>query len=186
MSSSSTASLAAAQLGKRLHEPQHAVRVLPAVLTNAGQIALDVAGVVRRAIEGRVSSWMSRVASSHQVVARRRHRPSGACGRAAPENTAQAWTSASIWHSSFVRCQRRAVVEIGAAIPFAVPAMFDDRARVAASDAARSRCRGAPSGVLARSGSIRRARVEEEASHTLSPLPPARRGSCRRSNRRNR
>src|SRR5690606_2198439 len=43
---------AVAALGESADEPQHAVGVLPAVLADAGEVALDVAGVVVGPVEG--------------------------------------------------------------------------------------------------------------------------------------
>ena len=45
--------IAIAELGDGHHDPHRRVRVLAAVLANAGRIALDVAGLLRRAIERR-------------------------------------------------------------------------------------------------------------------------------------
>src|SRR5881227_3366940 len=62
---------------------------------------------------------------------RRRSTAARACrarsGSAAPEITAQACGRASIWHSSFWAEPSGAVVEVGAAVPAAVPGVFLQR-----------------------------------------------------------
>ena len=94
---------AAAHLRQRPHEPQHAMRVLPAVFADARHVALDVARIVRRF--GRTAASSKRIMPASSSTSR----SSTACiassarsGGATPESTAHAWASASIWHSSLV------------------------------------------------------------------------------------
>src|ERR1051326_1927112 len=94
--------------------------VLPAVLPDAGEVALDVARVVRGAIERRREQPDEAGGFIHEVALHRLEREPGPLGRggarggrpppasggrarsagAAPERTAHAWASASIRHSS--------------------------------------------------------------------------------------
>ena len=166
--------LAVAQRRERHRRPDRGVRVLAAVLAHAGHVAADIARIERRFVERR-----SRAAGSvrrRAAPVARRPRPSPArarVGSPAPDSTAQLCAIESIWHSALsARAERRAVVEIGAPIPFAIPGVVLDApasCRASLSHALRERSdrRAVAPGARTRRSTWHR----KKPSHTLSPLP---------------
>ena len=109
--------------------PDRAVGVLAAVLSHAGNVALDVSGVERGRVERRIEK-LDQAARRDEPAADRPSpsRCASAPDLAAPESTAQLCAMESIWHSSLLaEPSGDAVVEIGAPIPVAVPCVLFDR-----------------------------------------------------------
>ena len=93
--------VATSQLRQRHHDPDRGMRVLPAVLSHARRVSLDVPGSwVDRSKGGssRRSSCDSRAMSAVRTASMARS--AKRCGTA-PESTAQDWAIESILHSSF-------------------------------------------------------------------------------------
>ncbi len=94
MWNSSIASSPQAQPRERHHRPQGRVRVLPAVFAHPRKVTLDVAGIVRHAVERRRQQQHQLRVAAHQVGAHGLHRPLGAPRlrrlRRAPPTTASA------------------------------------------------------------------------------------------------
>ncbi len=112
----------AAQRGGE-HRPERGVRVLRAVLAYTGQVALDVAGVVRHVIERRREQHDQPRVVAHELVLERAHRLLLARRIAGAGDHAPALRDridAALLARA--RAERRAIVEVGAPIPFAVPA----------------------------------------------------------------
>ena len=114
---------------KASDRPDRGVGVLAAVLADARQVALDVARVD-------VAIWSNGGVNSRTSPSSRRTRCSSTAaiaraarvGSAAPESTLQDCAIESIRHSSFGGgAERRAVVEVRAAVPVAVPAVALER-----------------------------------------------------------
>ncbi len=105
-----------------------AVRVLTAVLPHARHVAADVAGIQARLVEGRIekldrarASRRTRRSSTAFIAMRERSgvaRP-GQHGPALRDRIDPAFRVAG-------RTERRAVVEVGAAVPLAIPAVLLD------------------------------------------------------------
>ena len=173
--------------GERLHDPGGRVRVLAAVLADARQVALDVAGVDRLGVERRGEQEDQPVlrgrpaVSSTASIARGR-----APGRPAPESTAQDCAIESIWQAAF------------RAEPSGVPSSkyarrYQSPSQALASTAA-AQLLGARRGRSAarvesprprpgrRTGGTRRSRTRP--ARRSRPCRRRRRGSCRRSSRR--
>ena len=150
------------------------VGVLPAVLAHAGRVAPDVAGIGASCwSKGGVSSRMQPRVAAHQVRAHRVHRALGPRGRAAPDSTAQRLRD-GVDPALLVlgRAERRAVVEVGAPIPLAVPGQLQHVApgappRVGSGPRARRRRAARTAARTSRSTSQR-----NKPSQTLSPRPP--------------
>ena len=162
-----------AQRGEGHHGPDGAVRVLAAVFAHAGDVALDVAGVQRSDLSnGGSSSWISRASRRTRRRSTLSMASSDRSRVPAPERTDQLCEHrVDLAFRVGGRAERRAVVEVGAAIPFAVPAVLFD---VAAQPAGFDRVLVGGSGVAALPGELGELRehvVQEEASQTLSPLP---------------
>ena len=120
--------LGIAHRGEGHDGPDGAVGVLAAIFAHAGDVALDVAGVEVRLVERRIEELDQPGVAADQAAidALHRHAASARCVPA-PERIDQLCEMESIWHSGFDgRAERRAVVEIGPAIPFAVPAVLLD------------------------------------------------------------
>ena len=123
--------------------PQRGVRVLAAVLANARQVALDVARVARHLVERRREQQHELRVAAHEIGAHGVHRALGAprLGRArqhGPRLRQRIELALLVLH----RPQRRAVVEIGAPIPVAVPRELEhagEPARLVAIALARDR-----------------------------------------------
>ena len=114
--------VAMAQAREREHRPERGMRVLPAVLANTREVALDVAGIVDRAIERRCQQQHDPRVPAHQVRAHGIHRALGALrgGRArehGPRLRQRIERAFVVLH----RPEGRPVVEVGAPIPAAVP-----------------------------------------------------------------
>ena len=161
--------------------------VLAAVLAQARRIALDVAGILRRPIEGRREQQQQAACPAARGSRRRDCIAMRARWRSpAPESTAQLCAMASMRHSVPVaRAERSAVVEPGAPVPRAVPGLALDAS-------ARPRGRARPSVARVRARPRMRRRREPSQHHRLEPAEPdalaaalaGRCGSCRRSSRR--
>ena len=163
------------------------VRVLAAILAHAGDVALDVAGIESRFVERRIEK-LDR--------AERRGGPGG--GRAAPwpdacrfgspgagENRPALRDGIDLAFRIGRRAERRAVVEVGAAIPLAVPAvLFDIAAQPAGFErvACRRRRRRRRRGRGRRTASARR--TGRTPARRSRPCRAGRPDSCRRSSRR--
>ena len=161
------------------------MRVLPAVLAHAGRVALDVPGLLRRAIERRREQQHDLRPSPDEVRADRVHRAVREPRRGrAGEHRPGLGDRVDRALVALRRAERRAVVVVPAPVPLAVPGPLQratrggpprrgsgrpGRALRAPRRAARSR-RG-PRGGRSRARRSRRA-------------PPAPRGSSRRSSRR--
>ena len=118
--------VAHAEPRQRDHRPQRRVRVLAAVLADARQVALDVAGIARHPIEGRRQQQHELRVAAHQVGAHGVHRALGAARlRRAREHGPRLRERVELALLVLHRSQRRAVVEIGAAIPVAVPGQLE-------------------------------------------------------------
>ena len=172
------------------HRPDRGVRVLAAVLADAGRIALDVARVERRAVEGRREE--QRPVRRRGGRGARRPPPSRArarAGSAAPEITRPRLRDRV--DPALVarrRAERRAVVEVAAPVPVAVPGVALERLRAARRRAAarppRAPLRRAPRPAGAKADERG---VQEPAEPDALALALRRRpGSCRRSSRRRR
>ena len=133
MSNSSQARCGIAQRRERHRRPDRGVRVLAAVLAHAGHVAPDVSRIQRRLVERRIEQLDQRIVAAHQVLVDGIHRRRATRSHSpAPDSTDQLCAIESIWHSALRRrAQRRAVVEIGAAVPLAVPAVLLDIRREA-------------------------------------------------------
>ena len=153
--------------------PDGGVGVLAAVLAHAGHVALDVAGVQLRLVEGRIEQLDQAVLAAHQALVHRLHGQARALGVARPGQHRPALRDRIDPAFAVVRrAQRRAVVEPGAAIPVAVPGVaFEVLAQAHAlgradlGEGADRPCRRA-SAPNWRSTSYRK-----KPSQTLSPLP---------------
>jgi hypothetical protein len=82
--------------------PHRRMAVLAAVFAQAGRVALDIARVKRRAVEGRREKQRQPGVRPHKVPRHRRHRLPRAIGSAAPDSTAQDCAMLSMRHSSDV------------------------------------------------------------------------------------
>ena len=152
------------------------VRVLPAVLAHAGQVALDVAGAAAPSCRTAASS------SSTMPSSRRTRRASTAAiawrARAgiagAGDHRPRLRDRVDLALGVLLRPERRAVVEVRAPIPVAVP-RCSRRPRSAVRGVppiARRAC-GSRRARSARSANGRRIETRNQPSQTLSPLPPA-------------
>ena len=152
------------------------VGVLAAVLADARQVALDVAGVHRLGVERRREQEDQPSLAVDQPGVRRTPSPGGR-DRGRPRRRARPTTAASesIWQAALLgRAQRGAVVEVGAAIPVAVPGVGlaggGQLARPAGAGRRPAPSRRAPRPARRTGG---RSAIANQASQTLSPLPPA-------------
>ena len=148
--------------------------VLAAILANAGRIALDVAGIERGLVERRREQQRQPVAAAHEVAVERPPSPAPrAPDRRRPEMHAQDCAMESMRHSlARCRAERRAVVEVAAAIPVAVPAVALERVAAARrrAPATRRRARGSPRASAIGANAVSAA-CRNQPSQTLSPLP---------------
>ena len=178
--------VAVAERGERDHGPHRGVRVLPAVLAHARDVSLDVAGLEGRAVEGRREEQDEPVSPPDQVLVDGRHGPPAPLGIGGARD-----------HSPGLRdrvdaalvvgrgSERRPVVEEGAAIPVAVPAVALERelqgVRVLAPG---ERALRFPA-LLGQAGELVEVRRGGTSPAIRSrPGRPRRPGSCRRSSRR--
>src|SRR6185437_6022876 len=77
-----------AQPGEGKYRPQGAMGVLAAILANAGRIALDVAGIERRLVEGWREEQRQSVAPADELLIDRVHRAGLAGGVAGSRDDA--------------------------------------------------------------------------------------------------
>ena len=149
------------------------MRVLSAVLADAGRIALDIAGIVRSVIERRREQQHEAVVALDEVLVNGRHRGRGAAGLGgAGDHAPRLRDRVDAAFDAAGRAERRAVVEVAAPIPVAVPSVPLERRR--------ERGRVTPPGRSARASSRRISANGANAwsvvwrnhpSQTLSPLP---------------
>ncbi len=151
--------VAVAQRGEGEHAPDRGVGVLAAVLAHAGQVALDVAGIERRVVERRREEQDQPVAAAHQELVDRRHGARRA-RRVGGARDHRPGLGDRVDPALVVRgrAERRAVVEVGAPVPVAVPGLALER-RLADRAAWRAPGRGAraPRRALRPAGRSRRA-----------------------------
>ena len=165
--------------------PERRVRVLTAVLADAGQVALDVAGIVGHPVERRRQQQHELRVAPDQMRAHRLHRARGAPRlRRLRQHRPRLRQRVDPAFLVLRRPERRPIVEIRASIPVAVPGQLQHAGepprlvpialrQVAAAPpvAQRARTRSAR-----RPGTIRARRFRRG--------PRGRRDSCRRSSRR--
>ena len=109
-------------------DPQRGVRVLPAVLAHARHIPFDVTGIERASIKGRREEYDETIAAPDQILFDRSHRALGAVhvGRAGDDApTLRNRINAALF--VLRRAERRAVVEVRAPVPVAVPCLGFER-----------------------------------------------------------
>jgi hypothetical protein len=93
---------AVAQVSEGHGRPDGGVGVLAAVLAHAGDVALDVAGLQRGLVEGRVQELDQAGVAAHQMGVQRIHGLTRALGLGGPDSTDQLWAMESIRHSGLV------------------------------------------------------------------------------------
>ena len=76
--------VAIAELGKSPNCPQRGVRILPAVLADAGRIAPNIAGIVYCAVERWRKQGDQPILRAHQLLIQRLHGLSGVFGAGCP------------------------------------------------------------------------------------------------------
>src|SRR5216684_1145506 len=110
------------------HRPDRGMRILPAVFTNARHITFDITGVERRAIERRREQEDKPFGPKDQLAIDGRHRPGGSPALCGPAQHSPGLSN-RVNPALGIRCRakRRAVIEISAAIPFAVPTFALER-----------------------------------------------------------
>src|SRR6266480_3616129 len=107
------------------------MRVLCTVLTHAGQISLDVAGVVSRFVERRREQHDQPRIVTYEILVERLH--CDPCSIRSPRSRDDAPALRHRIDLAFVaraRSKRRAIVEVRATIPFTIPRRSLDRLRV--------------------------------------------------------
>ena len=118
---------AVAQGGERHHRPDRRVRVLAAVFAHARHVALYIAGVQSRLVERRIEELDQRVLAAHQAPVHRRHCRARAPGfPGAGQHGPALRNGIDLAFGVARRSQRRAVVEVGATVPVAIPAVALD------------------------------------------------------------
>ena len=118
----------AAEVRDRHHRPERGVGVLAAVLAHPRHVALDVAGVERRLVErwreqldhARVSPHQLHADGIHGALCPSQRRGAGEHGPALRDRIDPAFLGLG-------GAQRRAVVEVGAAIPVTIPGLLEHR-----------------------------------------------------------
>ncbi len=139
--------VAAAGRRHRLDDPDGGVRVLPAVLAHPRQVALDVAGVVRRAVERRREQADEAVARRDQLPLHGVERRGGPRRRGgARDDGPRLRQGVDAALLAGVGAERRAVVVPAAQVPAAVPGVRLERRAVGV---ARRAVAGGPAGVAA-------------------------------------
>ena len=113
------------------HRPDGAVRVLAAVLPDAGRVAFDVAGVERRLIERRREEQEQSVVAADEVFV---HAPPSRSRRGLGSRRRRSRPTTARSNRCGIRllacgAERRSVVEEGAQVPVAVPAFALQRPR---------------------------------------------------------
>src|SRR6266550_3182560 len=104
------------------------MRVLPAILSDAGYISLDVAGLQRCAVERRCQKQDDAIRAAHEVFVDSRHGARCASRIASPRDDAPRLRDRI--DAAYVvagSAERRPIVEVCAAIPVAVPALAFER-----------------------------------------------------------
>src|SRR5207245_3459274 len=175
-----------AERRQRAHHPERGVRVLAAILAHAGHVALDVARVVRGAVEGRREQADEPRALVHQLALDGVDRLRGALGRRhAGEDRPGLRERVDPALVARRRAERRAVVVVGAPVPRAVPAGLLERRRERRTVlAVAPRTRAVPAALAERDEAAEHV-VEEEAEpdalaaalppdavHAVVPIPP--------------
>ena len=111
---------------QRDDRPERGMRVLAAVLADARQVSLDVAGIVRHAIERRREQQHDLRVAPHEVRADRFHRALGALRlRRLRQHRPRLRQRIDLALLVLRRPERRSIVEIGAPIPVAVPRQLE-------------------------------------------------------------
>ena len=113
--------------------PDGRMRVLPAVFSHAGDIPFDVAGIQLRLVEGRIQKLDQSMLAANEALIHSFHGHARTLGVSRTGKNGPALRN-RIDPAFGVnrRSKRRAVVEVSAAIPLAVPAMlFDIAAQLA-------------------------------------------------------
>src|SRR5258708_15187586 len=102
--------------------PDGGMGVLPAVFTNARHITFDITGVERRAIERRREQKDEPFGPKDQLTIDGRHGPDGSPVLCGPTQHSPGLSN-RVNPALGIRCRakRRAVIEVGAAVPFAIP-----------------------------------------------------------------
>ena len=120
--------VAAPEPGQGEDDPLRRVRVLPPVLADPRQVALDVPGVEGRPVEGRRQEQDDAGRAPHQVGEHGVHGALGALRRRrAGEDGPALRDGVDPPLVVLGRPERRAVVEVPAAVPVAVPALLEHR-----------------------------------------------------------
>ena len=147
--------------------------ILAAVLSNAGRISLDVAGIALRPVERRGEQQCQAVIAADQLALDRRHRRLAALGTGDARDHAPGLGDRI--NPALIagrRADRRAVVELAAPVPAAVPRLALERLPQAAACARHVRRARRFAACLRQRQQRRSARcAESQPSQTLSPLP---------------
>ena len=114
--------VAVAERREGQHRPDRRVRVLSAVLTDARQVSLDVAGIEGRLVERRGEEQDEPVAALNEVLLDGGHGPGGALGHGrARDHAPRLRDRIDAALDVLGRAERRAVVEVRSPVPVAVP-----------------------------------------------------------------
>jgi len=113
-----------AEGGEGDHRPRSGMGVLAAVLPDAGRIALDVSRIERRALEGRREQQRQALVAANELLVHDGHRTPGA-GRLRRPGQYGPGLRDRVDAALVARggAERRAVVEVAAPVPIAVPAL---------------------------------------------------------------
>ncbi len=120
--------VAVAEQRKRQRAPHCRMGVLAAVLAQPGRVGLDVAGIVRRAVERRGEQLHQTIAAAHELCVHRMPSPAPR-DQAARRRKSPPRTLSHRIDPAFIaptRIPRRAVVVVPAPIPIAVPGLAFD------------------------------------------------------------
>lgn len=160
------------QGGKSHGDPHGGVGVLSAVLAHARNVALDVAGVPRRDIEGRIEKPHETMVAVHQPVKDRLHRGAGALRiGAAGQHRPALGNGIDPAFGAFDGAQGRAVVEEAAQIPLPVPGMLIEVGRQGPGLVCAGGGKGGIAAPRGQRSKSRRTRSRKKPSQTLSPRP---------------
>ena len=166
--------VAAAEPRQRHDDPDGRVRVLAAVLADAGRIPLDVPGILRRAIERRVEQQQRPAIRARRARVRTASiaRSAKRVGHRAGEHRPRLRDRVDAALVVLRRAQRRAVVVVAAPVPLAVPRPSRARSRAGARCVAVARRRAADRRAPRRAARSRSARAwRKKPSQVLSPRP---------------
>ena len=151
---------AVAQCGKGHRGPDRRMGILPAVFPHPGNVALDVAGIQVRFVERRVQKLDQAVLPANKELVHRFHCRARAFGiPGAGQNRPALRDRVDLAFGIARRAERRAVVEVSAPVPFAVPAVLFDIAAQAE--------RLPPGSVLRRTDRHAAARLAESHEHFI-------------------